>query len=473
MATVAGVQGLVIYALSCGIPMLVFAYFGSIIRKQCPDGFVLTEWTRQRYGVIASLYLSFMTLFTLFLYMVSELSAIGQVINTLTGLKGISAVIVECVVTTIYTSLGGFRISFFTDTIQGVMILCLVLMATIAIGTTADIDRSLIDSSGLLDASLLGWQLLYILPMCVITNNFFLSSYWLRTFASKSDKDLWLGAGIASVVVTCVLVLVGMTGIIAVWAGLYADDDAVPSAAFFLLLEQLPTWVIGVVLVLSVAMSTAALDSLQSAMVSSASNDFFRNKLNIWYIRAMVVLVMIPIVVVALKTPSVLQIYLISDLLSSAVVPILVLGLFHRFFFLRGFDIVVGGLGGILTVFIFGCIYYGNSQQGADLLLIEQGLTSGDWGVFGAFVAAPFGGIAWGFMAAGLRMGINYMLAKRNGTRFTDLDRPVSKALAVVGEPLSSSNSPNIAKDTGLTKNVGEIDEHSVAPVNTPAGKFF
>ncbi|KAL1901206.1 hypothetical protein Cpir12675_000572 [Ceratocystis pirilliformis] len=473
MATVAGVQGLVIYAFSCGIPMLVFAYFGSIIRKQCPDGFVLTEWTRQRYGVIASLYLSFMTLFTLFLYMISELSAIGQVINTLTGLKGISAVIVECVVTTIYTSLGGFRISFFTDTIQGVMILCLVFMATISIGTTADIDRSLIDSSGLLDSSLLGWQLLYILPVCVITNNFFLSSYWLRTFASKSDKDLWLGAGIASVVVTCVLVLVGMTGIIAVWAGLYTDDvDADPSAAFFLLLEQLPTWVIGVVLVLSVAMSTAALDSLQSAMVSSASNDFFRNKLNIWYIRAMVVLVMIPIVVVALKTPSVLQIYLISDLLSSAVVPILVLGLFRRFFFLRGFDIVVGGLGGILTVFIFGCIYYGNSQQGADLLLIEQGLTSGDWGVFGAFVAAPFGGIAWGFMAAGLRMGINYILAKRNGTRFTDLDRPVSKALAVVGEPLSS-NSPNVAKDSGLTKNMGEIDEHAVAPVNTPAGKFF
>ncbi|KAL5604796.1 hypothetical protein BROUX41_001863 [Berkeleyomyces rouxiae] len=473
MATVAGVQGLIIYALSCGIPMLVFAYFGSIIRKQCPDGFVLTEWTRQRYGVIASLYLSFMTLFTLFLYMVSELSAIGQVINTLTGLKGISAVIVECVVTTIYTSLGGFRISFFTDTIQGIMILCLVVMATIAIGTTADIDRSLIDSSGLLDASLLGWQLLYILPVCVITNNFFLSSYWLRTFASKTDKDLWVGAGIASVVVTCVLVLVGMTGIIAVWAGLYTDNaDAIPSAAFFLLLEQLPTWVIGVVLVLSVAMSTAALDSLQSAMVSSASNDFFRNKLNIWYIRGLVVLVMIPIVVVALKTPSVLQIYLISDLLSSAVVPILVLGLFHRFFFLRGFDIVVGGLGGILTVFIFGCIYYGSAQQGGDLLLIEQGLTSGDWGVFGAFVAAPVGGIVWGFGAAGLRMGVNYMLAKRNGTRFTDLDRPVPQALAVVGQ-LHGGASLSGATDAPLSKNLDGATEHTMTPVEVPAGKFF
>lgn len=49
------------------------------------------------------LYLSFMTLVTLFLYMVAELSAIGQVVNTLTGLNGLPVIIVQCVITTIYT----------------------------------------------------------------------------------------------------------------------------------------------------------------------------------------------------------------------------------------------------------------------------------------------------------------------------------------------------------------------------------
>lgn len=49
------------------------------------------------------LYLSFMTLVTLFLYMVAELSAVGQVVNALTGLDGLPVIIVECVVTTIYT----------------------------------------------------------------------------------------------------------------------------------------------------------------------------------------------------------------------------------------------------------------------------------------------------------------------------------------------------------------------------------
>lgn len=39
----------------------------------------------------------------MFLYMVSELSAIGQVVNTLTGLDALPVLIVECFVTTVYT----------------------------------------------------------------------------------------------------------------------------------------------------------------------------------------------------------------------------------------------------------------------------------------------------------------------------------------------------------------------------------
>lgn len=103
LATIAGVQGVVVYALTSALPLLVFAALGPIIRKRCPEGFVLTEWTRQRYGVTTALWLSFLTLVTMFLYMVSELSAIGQAINALTGLDALPILIVECVVTTVYT----------------------------------------------------------------------------------------------------------------------------------------------------------------------------------------------------------------------------------------------------------------------------------------------------------------------------------------------------------------------------------
>lgn len=139
--------------------------------------------------------------------MVAELSALQQIVNALTGLNGLPAVIVECAVTTIYTckslptdpgegmlivdvALGGFRISFITDNIQGAMVVGLVILAVITVGVETKIDRSLVDSSGLLNSSLLGWQLIYILPVAILTNDFFISGFWMRTFASKTDKDL-------------------------------------------------------------------------------------------------------------------------------------------------------------------------------------------------------------------------------------------------------------------------------------------
>ncbi|KAJ9618258.1 hypothetical protein H2203_009174 [Taxawa tesnikishii (nom. ined.)] len=227
ISTICGVQGLVVYTLSSSLPLLIFGALGPIIRKKCPEGFVLTEWARQRYGVVAALYLSAMTLITLFLYMVAELSALQQIVTSLTGLDqhwGLAVVIIECFVTTVYTSFGGFKISFITDNIQATMVILLIIIACITVGTTTHIDRSLIESSGFLEPSLLGWQLIYILPVAVLTNDFFISGFWLRTFASKTDKDLWIGTSIATVAVTIILTLVGATGLVAAWSGAWPGD---------------------------------------------------------------------------------------------------------------------------------------------------------------------------------------------------------------------------------------------------------
>lgn len=265
------------------------------------------------------------------------------------------------------------------------MVIGLIIMGVIAVGVETDIDRSLIDQSGYLESSLLGWQLIYILPVAVLTNDFFLSGFWMRTFASRTDKDLWIGVSLASMGILIILTLLGVGGMLAAWSGAYTiGDEANGSLAFFLLLEQLPAWVIGVVLVMTVSLSTAAFDSFQSAMISTGSNDFFRNKLNIWIIRACVVALIFPVVVVALRSPDILQIFLISDLVSAAVVPCLVIGLSDRFYWYRGFDFVVGGLGGIFTIFLFGLVYYdGDAGLAADLLLLEGGLYANDWSAFG------------------------------------------------------------------------------------------
>lgn len=299
---------------------------------------------------------------------------------------------IECyaVLIILYSALGGFRISFITDNIQGAMVIGLVILGVIAVGAETHIDRSLVDSSGLLNSSLLGWQLIYILPVAILTNDFFISGFWMRTFASKTDRDLVIGTSIATVAVTCILTLVGVTGLLAAWTQATANDENLALTPFFVLLQNLlPAWVVGIVLVMTVSLSTAAFDSLQSAMVSTGSNDLFRNKLNLWWIRLAVVLVIFPVVVVALKSPNVLTIYLISDLLSASSIPVLVIGLSDMCYWWRGFEVVVGGLGGLLTVFIFGTIYYGNAQDGANLMLLKESLYVEDWSAFGNFRHRP------------------------------------------------------------------------------------
>jgi len=345
------------------------------------------------------------------------------------------------------------------------MVLGLILIATIAIGVETKIDASLIESSGLTKPSLLGWQLLYILPVAILTNDFFLSNFWLRTFASKTDRDLWVGVGSAAVAIVSLCTLVGITGCVAAWSGAWpgADGDADGSIAFFLLLEQLPSWVVGVVLVMAVSLSTAAFDSLQSAMVSSASNDLFRNRLGAWWIRGMVVLVIVPTVVLALRAPSILQIYLISDLVSAATIPVLVLGLWDRLYMWRGFDVVVGGLGGILTVFLFGTVYYGSALAGAQLILLEQGLYQGDWGAFGAFVAAPVGGLLFGGAGMLVRLGFLYARARATGRRFDAFDRPaymsdVDDAPAAEADYVNAPSTDDTGSgEVGVTKTTGKF----------------
>lgn len=339
-----------------------------------------------------------------------------------------------------------------------------VIIATITMGAGTKIDKSLIGPSHLLEANLLGWQLLYILPVAILTNDFFLSNFWIRTFASKTDKDLWVGVSIAAIVTLIIVTLVGTTGLIATWSGAFdpTNPDQDGSVAFFYLLEQLPAWVVGIVLVMVVSLSTAAFDSFQSAMVSTFSNDFCRNRLNIWWIRLAVVLLIIPTVVLALKAPSILQIYLISDLVSASTIPVLILGLSDRFYWWRGFEVVVGGLGGILTVFIFGNIYLGNALDGAKLLLLESGLYGDDWSAFGAFVAAPFGGLLWGFGALTVRLSFQWAHAKIKGHRFDALDRPAyldRAAQGAVGE-YADSDEVHAEPEDGLV-----IVDHK--------GKFF
>ena len=159
-------------------------------------------------------------------------------------------------------------------------------------------------------------------------------------------------------------------------------------------------------------------------MVSTISNDLFRNRLSLIWVRVMVLAVTIPIIVLALKSPSILRIYLITNILACATMPSMLLGLIDGLYFIRGFDVACAGFGGLLSVFIFGCIYYGNAKQGAELLILTSGLYAKDWSVFGAFLTASLGSLVFLGAAIALRTAAAWGYFRITGNKFDEFDRP-------------------------------------------------
>ncbi|GMF02389.1 unnamed protein product [Ambrosiozyma monospora] len=258
IANIAGIHGLLVYTIAGAIPIFLFSLFAPMIRKRCPEGFVLTEWCFQRFGTITGLFLSLFTLFTMFLFMISELTAIHDAIEALTGLNSTPCVIVECIFTTIYTALGGFKVSFKTDVIQTCFVLVTLIIAVVAYSIEIQIDPELKHQTyhQLTGSNKLGWMLLYILNVAIISNNAFLSGLWLRAFASRSDKDLIIGTSIAAITCAIVCTLAGLPGILGVWTGDLVIGDENGYNAFYILCAKMDKWVIGIVLIFAVSIST-------------------------------------------------------------------------------------------------------------------------------------------------------------------------------------------------------------------------
>ncbi|KPI34937.1 uncharacterized protein AB675_3857 [Cyphellophora attinorum] len=121
-----------------------------------------------------------------------------------------------------------------------------------------------------------------------------------------------------------------------------------------------------------------------------------------------------------------------------------------------------GWLGGILTIFLFGLVFYdGDADKAANLMILTEGLYVEDWSAFGAFVAAPVGGLLWALAAFAARIGFWWVRAKVKGEPFTALDRPHSSAVGLGG------------RDGGLGENDVYRDGDGVERSETVAGKFF
>ncbi|KAJ1961935.1 hypothetical protein GGI12_002964 [Dipsacomyces acuminosporus] len=413
VGTIAGITGVFAYAFGWASPLFLIALVGPLFRKHNSKQWSLSAFVRERFGRTLHFIFILISVFYIGIYMVSELTTISSVYQLLTPLNPLYPMIIICVITTIYTAFGGVFASLMTDAIQAVLIFVLILVAAIVVGTSVRPSKEDIDRVGLVKPTKMGGELFVILTLAITFANMYHQGFWQRTFASRNDNELRWATFIGFWLVFVITTLIGMAGPLAAWAGTWKADSGIPgSSAFFTLLGSLSGWISGLTLVLTTSLSCCAFDTCQTAMFALLY-DLVDQKINMWAVRAVVVLINIPVIILAQKAPDILRVYLLADLLACATLLPVLFGLIKRLNFIHWTDAFVGFFGGIIAVGAFGQAYLGDRHTGWRLLLLDDGLYVSDERVLGAFCFAPVGSVVFCLAFAAIRMGVTKLLGRQ------------------------------------------------------------
>ncbi|MDP6284616.1 MAG: hypothetical protein QF696_12340, partial [Acidimicrobiales bacterium] len=95
------------YAASSMTPFLLLAYVGPMIRDRLPEGITLADYARHRLGRIMQVYVGVISILYMFTFLFAEFTAIGKVMEHLSGMDPLHPMIMVGAVTAAYTAYGG------------------------------------------------------------------------------------------------------------------------------------------------------------------------------------------------------------------------------------------------------------------------------------------------------------------------------------------------------------------------------
>ena len=361
------------YAVSASTPFLLLAYVGPMIREKLPDGVTLADYVRMKIGRPMQIYVGIISIVYMFTFLFAEFTAIGKAMHVLSNMNPLIPMIAVGVVTAGYTAYGGLPTSLRTDRIQAWVVLWLVITLLLilfagdlsslisdakAYNPEGDIDWS-IGSISYMDSFKSGLALV----VAITAAEMFSQGNWQRAWASKDNHALKKGSLLAAILVFPLVFIMGVLGTVAAAKGAAVD----PSAAFFILLEDVHVLVIAGFIVLGIALVSSSVDTLQNAVVASISRDFADGNMNLKQAR-IVTLAMIPVAIYLASTMdslSVFGIFLFADLLAAATVLPVFLTLSKR---IDSRASLMGAVCGLASVILYG-IYTNDFSTGIGYLI--------------------------------------------------------------------------------------------------------
>ncbi len=359
--TWAGLVALVGYGIGQAAPLAAFVFVGPRMRALMPDGHSLTEFVRHRYGRAMHLLVLAVIVFYMFVFLSAELTGIATAFNLLAGTDlGLTALIVG-LLTVVYTAYGGLRASLFTDGIQFVLILPLLILAFVAaaaaLGGFGDAFAPVSEKRPelLSFTHRPGIEFGVTLIIAILAANMFHQGFWQRVYTCRDDATMRRGFAAAGAIVIPVIVLAGVLGIWAVGKDLVTLDNA-SGAAFVLVEAVMPTWAVVAVLVLALVLVMSSMDTLLNGIASAVTSDLaaMRDKVSSSTLlrssRGLTVVLVLPAILIASQGYSVLYMFLIADMVCAAVVFPVFWGLYSREFDGRAAAVssVIGLIAGVL-----------------------------------------------------------------------------------------------------------------------------
>jgi len=373
-----GWWGVLGYALASTLPFLVLCYLGPLVRARYPEGFCVLDWVAARFGRPTQIYAGIISVFYMWVYLVAELTSIGGLISSFSGLDPLSALVPLSLVTMLYTMAAGLPASIWTDRVQGAMMIPFILIAVIACASGASIKGGTWKQAA--DWSSRGFEAFVVLIYAIMGAELFNMGTWQRVYAARDERHLRRGLILGACLIFPTMVLFGVLGMLAKAQDLSSakPGSLVPPLAFFSLLTGQSTFIKCVTFALAVSMVASSVDSLQTGLLAVISKDIAAKKLSPLLTTGMgqllVLVANIPAIWLAAESTkdpelnySVIDLFLIADLLTCTMIVPVFMGLGPL---ATQNGVLAGCMSGLLTIFIFGWAEFGTFAAGVEMVTL-------------------------------------------------------------------------------------------------------
>ncbi len=353
-ATWGGLAAVIGYALGAASPRLLMIPLGSKMRTLMPQGRSLTEFLYLRYGKPLHALVLLIMVFYLFIALTAELTAMAKVMQLLAPIPLWVTASVVMLCTLIYTAFGGLRASIFTDKIQMLIIvpLLLVLVAVgwrVMGGAGTVIDTLRIEAPQLINlAEPSGIKAGLTFLLAILLTGIFHQGNWQRVYAAKDVRTMRRGFFVGGVLVIPFIFLMGLMGLAFVAQGGNGDASV---ALFEIVLPAAAPWLLVALIPLGLSLVMSSADTVISAVSSIVAVEGRRLAPNLpvrrlyGWSRSVIWLFSLPVVFVSAQGYSVLYLFLLADLLCCAAAFPVFYGLYSQRH--DGFNATLGCLAGL------------------------------------------------------------------------------------------------------------------------------